>query len=107
MASSWTRRRCAPPAALRASRHSSTSFGRPLERLQAIDRRAQGGRILGCAAFDAAYDAAAGIGDEDDGHIVDSKRAEYFARCVQSERYGHLVLRSILTKVLGVRPKTG
>jgi len=50
---------------------------------------------------------AVGIGDEDGGYIVHSKRSEYFARCVQGERYGHLVLGSILPQVFGVRPQTG
>src|SRR5258708_4878429 len=114
MASSWTRTRCAPPAALRASRRSSTRVSgqqaasrRVGGQLQVVDRRAERGGILDCAAFDAAYDAAAGIGDEDGGYIVHSKRSEYFARCVQGERYGHLVLGSIFPQVLGVRPETG
>src|SRR5260221_6358772 len=112
VASSWTRMRCAPPAGLRASRHSSTSRrGGPqslgLQSLVGRDRSAQRRGILGCAAFDAAKDAAAGIGDEDGRHVVHAKCSENLARCVQGERYGHFVLCSILAQVRGVRPQTG
>src|ERR1700719_3392953 len=76
-------------------------------RLQAVDCRSQRSGILGGAALDAAYDPAAGIGDEDGRYLVHSKRSEYLAGSVQGERYGHLVLGAILPQVLRVRPEAG
>src|ERR1700722_105954 len=59
------------------------------------------------ATLDAAHDTAAGVGDQDRWDLVHSKRAEYIARCIEGQRYRHLVLGSVLAQVLGIRPQTG